>query len=100
MLHIISLATTLTLYLYTPANSEDSFNCFMIAIRSLRLLFPLNYDYAFKDLIHKYFLFLATIMKSILKLVVAVVFLALIMQQSAYGTIYNRCRQGIANNNS
>lgn len=94
-LHGLSLATTLTLYLYSPS-TNDSFRNSLIVMRNLRLLFPLNFQYAFKDLLCKYHAIIKKILKHSLLLIGIIILFALVMQQSASESIYDRCRPTVS----
>lgn len=93
-LHLMSLATTITLFLFSSFdNPESSFIWALVVIRSFRLFFPLNLNYSFKNLIIKH----SKILKRILKISTPLLFLltlfSLIFSEGTYSNIFNRCRQ-------
>jgi len=78
LLHLISLVTSITLHFYSVDNPQDPFVMSLHIIRSLRLLFPLNSSYSFRDFVLKYAKFIKKIAKVSIPLLSTVIVISLI----------------------
>jgi hypothetical protein len=94
-LHLISLTTTITLHFYSVDNPRDPFLISLHVIRSLRLLFPLNVHYTFKDFMIKYAKIIKKIAKVSVPLITIILTISLIFGQAATNDLNSRCRSNV-----
>lgn len=94
-LHIMGIITTIVMFAYS-STAEDPFISVLTVMRSFRLLFILNFNYSFKNLVLIYSHKLLRTAKVLLPFIYAALVFSIIMFFSFSNQYYNRCSK-IAN---
>jgi hypothetical protein len=92
ILHLMSIILTVALFTYQSNSINDPFLSVLQVIRSLRLFFPMNYKYSFKDLTLKYSHKIKRIFKVSIPLFITLIIFSVVFSQGMYEKMGNRCR--------